>query len=184
MQLAIRAIERRPASTREAEGTYFADLVQRALAEGEGPDRGSPVAVVVRSRRTELVDLKVPRASGVALHGFLAGLTRSNPAGRGLPVAVGVAGRFRLKGADGAPVPVGVAFLEWPDCGWWHWQVLLDAGGTPLDATVVRRCAEEGDRMPSGLGRWWSLGRRTGVRVHYGERGSVGFGAARSTLVH
>ena len=117
---------------------------------------------------------------------FLAGLTRSGSGETDMPVAVGVAGRFmmRVRGSENAAaVPVAIAFLEWSDCRWWHWQLLLGTDGKPMPDGDMHRSADNGDPLPQGLGRWWSLGRRTGVRVQVGWP-SGGVQPSESPLVH
>lgn len=143
----------------EGEGLRLRDLLLRALSRGQAP----PVAVALRARRVDLVDLRDAAATGMTLEAFLAGLTRAEVPDDGPPEAVGVLGAFRPR--DGG-VPVALAFLEWADCRWWCWRAALAAaGGGVRDDTVTVRSAVEGDRLPDGLGRWWSLGRRTGARV-------------------
>lgn len=184
LRLPIRVLDRAPESRADAEGEFLAGLVQTSLADDASPGGTLPVAVVVRRQHTELLDLRMARATGLSMHGLLAGLTRSSPHGRGLPVAVGVAGRLRYRAPEGGTVPVAVAFLEWPDCAWWQWQVLLDPDGSPRAETEIRRGASAGDAMPAGLGRWWSLGRRSGVRVNYGPREAPSGHVEESSLVH
>lgn len=177
LRLRIRVLERRPGDD-EDEGRFLADLVRHALESG----KAAPVAVVVRERRTELVGLQ--GLAGVPVRSFLAGLCASVPDVAGPARAVGVAGRFLLRtpaDREGRGAPVGLAFLEWPDCRWWLSRVLLDAGGHPVPKTEIVRRAFEGDALPSGLGRWWSESRRTGAVVRYG---AVEPAAAASTLVH
>jgi len=160
-RIRIRGLDRTPAPSTEAEGEHLAQLVRRALDAGSA----APVAVVVRPQRTDLVALAPLLQRRTAIASFLAALTRSEVDGHALPVAVGVAGRLLLRRGSGPPVPVAQAFLEWADCRWWQWQVLLDTDGVPLPDTVVHRRAADGDALPRGLGRWWSLGRRTGARL-------------------
>ncbi|MEZ4238151.1 MAG: hypothetical protein R3F59_18785 [Myxococcota bacterium] len=149
----------------EREGEALAELVRDLVARGGN----GAVLAVVRPDRTELVDLGGLVRAKVAVPLFLAGLTRSVPDGQRLPLAVGLAGRFRMRTAPDQPgIPVGVVFLEWADCRWWHWRSVLGADGAPVaDGETVWR-ADDGDPLPPGLGRWWSLGRRTGNVVTFG----------------
>jgi hypothetical protein len=203
LRLRIRILPRRPADPAAyvgdsgegadaQEGRGLVGLVRDVLERGGG----GAVAVVVRPDRTELVDLRNLIEARASLPLFMAGLTRSAPEGQRLPLAVGIAGRFMMRtGPPQVPVspqerrprgiPVGVVFLEWPDCRWWHWRVVLGADGQPMeDGETVWR-AEDGDPLPQGLGRWWSLGRRTGNVVHYGAPDSEDAESdAASLLVH
>jgi hypothetical protein len=168
LRLPIRVLAR-PATDDEACGEHLAGIVQEAIGRG---GRGA-VAVAVREHRLELIDLRGVIEAGVAVPMFLAGLTRSDPAGFGPPLAVGLGGRFqfRTRSSQGSSVssPVGMAFLEWPDCRWWQWTVMLDSAGQILPDSDMRRRALDGDPLPGGLGRWWTLGRRTRSTVRFGS---------------
>lgn len=179
LRLRVRVLDRRPHADDEEEGRFLAELVRGALDRGGA----APVAVVVRASRTELVGLHGVADRGVTVPAFLAGLCASEPPGHARPLAVGVAGRFLVRRPDEpAGAPVGIAFLEWPDCRWWQWRTLLDGDGRAVpDSETIRR-AVDGDPLPGGLGRWWSQSRRSGAVVRYGpvEPPSV----AASPLVH
>lgn len=177
LRLRIRMIARRPTDD-EGEGEHLVSLVTDALSKG---DAGA-VAVVIRAERTELVELRGVIEAGVPLPMFLGGLTRSEPEGQGLPLAIGLAGRFRMSGPNGGGSPVGLVFLEWPDCRWWQWRVVLDASGKVVPDTETRRRAVDGDSLAGGLGRWWSVGRRTGNVVRFGPAEVPS--AQVSSLVH
>ena len=185
VQLRIRTLDRVPAQNVTQEGEHLAGWVQKHVQELSS--RPAPVAVVVRPQRTDLLDLEPVARSGVALNRFLAGLTRSEARPAGPPRAVGVAGTFRfVRGVErDHAVPVLVAFVEWANCGWWLWQMLLDADGTPMPETEIVRSAFAGDPLPGGIGRWWSLGRRTDVQVHYRVPPTQsGMPTVESNLVH
>ncbi len=142
-------------------GAWLAGLVRDALARGTA----GPVAVVIRDTRVELIALS---GSGVDLDRFLAGLSASVVEGEPAR-AVGVAGRFLLRRAgDRVGAPVALAFLELPDCRWWSWRLLLDAEGRALPDGEQQTSASAGDALQPGLGRWWSLQRRTGIQVTFG----------------
>lgn len=184
LRLRIRMLARRPTDD-EPEGEHLVALVLDALRKGGA----GAVAVVVRAERTELVELRGVVEAGVPVQLFLAGLTRSSPEGFGPPCAIGLAGRFIVRpgrpgggepGLSGGPV--ALAFLEWPDCRWWQWRVVLDAQGRALPDTETRRRAVDGDGLTGGLGRWWSLGRRTGNTVQFGPVDNSS--AQASSLVH
>jgi hypothetical protein len=161
------AVDARPPGRDDAE--HLVGLVRDATGRGAAP----PAAVVVREAQTELVELRPPLAAGITVDQFLSGLSRSQPEGRSLPLAIGLAGRFVLRRRN-EPQPPGprtslvLVFLEWPDNAWWHWRALLDADGAIVDATATVTRAIDGDALPLGLGRWWSLGRRRPSIVRYG----------------
>ncbi len=178
LRLRIRAQPRTP-GTPEAESAHLEDLVRRALDAGGA----APVAVVVQPERAELLELRALVQAGVRVAPFLAGLTRSQPEDAGPALAVGVAGRFQVRRGD-RHVPVALAFLEWPDCRWSLWQVLVGPDGQVVPDSDVRRRAEDGDALPLGLGRWWSLGRRTNARVRYAGPLRPVLSEPASPLVH
>jgi hypothetical protein len=161
------AVDARPPGRDDAE--HLVGLVREATERGAAP----AAAVVVREAQTELVELRPALAAGISVDHFLAGLSRSQPEGRSLPLAVGLAGRFVLRPRNEPRTPAPrtslvLVFLEWPDNAWWHWRALLDAEGAIVDATATVTRALDGDPLPMGLGRWWSLGRRRPSIVRYG----------------
>lgn len=175
LRLPIRVLAR-PADDEDACGEYLASLVREALGRGS---KGA-VAVVVRSQRTELIELRAIVEARIQLAQFLAGLTRSDAQSFGSPLAVGLAGRFTLRrGAQRSPI--ALAFLEWPDCRWWQWTTLIDGANQLVVDSEVRHRAIDGDPLPAGLGRWWTLGRRTRTTVHYD---STDRGEQSAPLVH
>lgn len=177
LRLRVRVLTRRPADDDDDEGEHLVSLVTDALGRGGA----GAVAVVVRAERTELVEARGVVEAGLSLPMFLAGLTRSEPEGQGLPCAVGLAGRFRLVRSGGG-APVALAFLEWPDCRWWQWRGVLDARGALVPEGETRRRAIDGDSLEGGLGRWWSLGRRHGGVVRFGP--AIAPATEASSLVH
>jgi hypothetical protein len=161
------AVDARPPGRDDAE--HLVGLVRNATERGVA----TPAAVVVREAQTELVELRPALVAGITVDRFLSGLSRSQPEGRSLPLAVGLAGRFVLRRRND-PQPndprtsLVLVFLEWPDNAWWHWRALLDAEGAIVDATATVTRAIDGDPLPHGLGRWWSLGRRRPSIVRFG----------------
>ena len=177
MRFQVHSLERTDAlraDTQTAE--RLVELVRRAV----GARRAPTVAVVVRESRIHLIQLRPLVEARASLARFLAALTRSEAPG-GPPEAVGLVGTVRMRRGRGAvAVPAALVFLEWADCRWWHWQALLDGDNRQiLDSTETVRSALDGDPLPSGLGRWWSVGRRTGVSVRFGEARVV-----ESAVVH
>ncbi len=185
-QLQIRIHTLSPSADPATEGERLRRLVQQAVARAAA----APAAVVVRPGGTEIIELRPVAEAGLSLPLFLAGLTRSERedagAGAGPPLAVGLIGQLRLRrpsGPAGGSVPVALAFLEWPDCSWWQWQVLLGGDRALLEETEMIRRAEDGDPLPAGLGRWWSLGRRRRLQIRY-SAASPTIQPLESPLVH
>lgn len=157
------------------------------LVRNMAPDARGWLAVVVRDRRIELLD---PRPfAGPGLQRWLGGLTRSEALGEGPARAVGIAGHLEVRrtvrgsGRAVAPSPVAIAFLEVPDCDWWMWQRFLGPLPDGIDDEQVL-AGQRGDALPNGVGRWWSLGRRSGVRVRLDPVAPARPPIASSPLVH
>lgn len=88
--------------------------------------------------------------------------------------AVALIGLFRASLPQGGPTTRAVTFIEWPDGRWWFWHAGADVDQRVLiDGTDVVKSAMDGDPLPDRLGRWWSLGRRLGVRVEFNVRPKV-----------
>ena len=159
MRVRIRSLERGEPRPDSDEGGRLVELVRRAVHTGQAPT----TAVVLRPQRVELIGLRPVVEARQPLWRFLAALTRTET--EGSAEAVGVIGRVGLRG-EGGRVPAAIVFLEWPDCRWWWWRALLSpTDGQVLTDTETIRCAVEGDPLPRGLGRWWSLGRRQRLAV-------------------
>ena len=141
-------------------------LVRNAITRGSAP----LAAVVLRTDRVDIVDLKNIRSAGMSVQSFLAGLSRSTSDDGGKVEAIGIIGVLqtrRIQATDDRAVPMAIAFMEWEDCRWWSWRGLLDVGQKEvLSSSEVVACAEEGDPLPGRLGRWWSLGRRRKMSLH------------------
>ncbi len=168
-----------------AEGSALLPLV-RGLAE----DRLAWVAVVVREEHIDLVDPRPAGREGPEVARFLAGLSRSVTSA-GPARAVGIAGNLQVRvGVRRAGrvtdrgVPVSVVFLEAPDCDWWMWQRFAGSSDDEHPPAEQVLAARHGDPLPGGLGRWWSLGRRTGVRVVFGGSEQAIPPVATSPLIH
>lgn len=148
-------------------GRWLAGLVRDAARRDA--DGAPPAAAVLRDDGVlDLLPLGPALVRDTPLPLLLAGLSRSELGGHRAR-AVGLVGRFVLeRRSPRGPVkaPVLLAFLEWSDCRWVGWRRLVDARGDDDDDDVERATA--GDSLPDGLGRWWSLGRRTGVQVRFG----------------
>lgn len=154
------------AETDDGLGERLVEMVRRASDKAEAP----PAVAVVRGERLDVVGLAPIVEKKIRPGTFVAGLTRAEMGPSvGDPLAVGIIGTvgYRPPGAE-ARVPMVMVFLEWEDCRWWHWKALLDpATGDIRPETETWTCAVEGDPMPQGLGRWWSLGRRMTRRMQF-----------------
>jgi hypothetical protein len=125
------------------------------------------VAVALREDRLDLISLAPVVEAKLPVQRFIAGLTRSTAEGAGDVDAVGVIGVVQARQTGETPVPVAMAFLEWPDGRWWHWRALIGLDGTHiLDDSETLNRAVDGDPLPSNFGRWWSLGRKGRFNVH------------------
>lgn len=162
LRLHVRTMAR-PSAEDDPSGEHLVSLVREATARG---NRGA-AAVVLRDTRVEIIDLASMSEAKIPLAHFLAALSRSEVEGFGPARAVGLVGRMQRRTREGG-VPVALAFLEWSDCRWWQWIALLGADGQIVTDSETRRRAADGDPLPQGLGRWWTLGRRTKARVQYG----------------
>jgi hypothetical protein len=168
LRLKVQRLVRQDGSDDPAEqGARLVAVVRRAIEA-----RGAPtVAVVVRPEHVDLVQLRPVISARASLPRFLGALTQSESPG-GPVEAVGLMGTVRLgrPGAEGPRVPAGLVFLEWADCRWWHWQALLDAESASVRTdTETIRSAVDGDPLPAGIGRWWSLGRRLRLRARFSQ---------------
>lgn len=176
VQLRIRAVPNAiPRSVDdEVEGERLVEWVQRAVDRGRAP----PAAVILRPERTEIVAIGPAVKAGVPFPRLMGSLARSTVDDAGLPYAVGLIGvvQLRRRATPGQtappPVPMAVAFVEWPDNRWWYWRALVEpqGGGLRPDTESVSR-AVEGDPMPGAFGRWWALARRANLRIHLTRNG-------------
>ena len=149
-------------------GRSLTELVGNALDRGKAPSS----AVVVRADRIDIIPLGVLIRSRIHVGAFLGGLSRSELAGAGPILCVGVMGRFtwrRHPSDDG--MPVGMVFLEWSDGRWWHWRAICGTElGSVIEDTATLDKAADGLPKPSSLGGWWSLGRRRNLNVKLAPR--------------
>jgi len=146
----------------DALGESLVELLRPAV-----PKRRAPaVATITRPQRIDFIGLAPVFAQEIPVEGFIASLTRAQvEPDAGDARAVGVMGVLNLG------VPTAVVFLEWPDNRWWLWRSLIDPSTRellPETETLTR--AIDGDPMPPGLGRWWSLARRRNLRASLRKR--------------
>lgn len=147
----------------EETGIQLVAAVHRALKGGGAP----PVAVAVAEQRIDLFPADSIRESSLPPGLFLAGLSRSEGS-FGRPICVGLMGTFGSRERPG--VKQAMVYLEWSDCRWWLWRGLLDTdGGLMPDTESVLRAAD-GDTKPMAMGGWWSLGRRSRMKVRLDTR--------------
>lgn len=140
----------------EALARHLVERVRYNLAKnGSAPG----VAVAVLPGRADLFPLAQVGENWREFSYFLASLSRAEIQGDPPVAAVGVMGRFSGTAPTGTPLDTAMVFLEWSDCRWWHWQMALTPGGRATDSESWFS-AQDGDSLPPGLGRWWSLGRR------------------------
>jgi hypothetical protein len=168
LKLTLRSLERPECLADEAEGTRLTHLVRQAVERGRAPI----VAVTLREDRLDLISLAPVVNAKMPVQRFIAGLTRSTADGAGDVDAVGVIGVVQARQGGETPVPMAMAFLEWPDGRWWHWRALVGSDGTHLlDESETLNRAIDGDPLPSHFGRWWSLGRKKRFRMHLSRGG-------------
>ena len=154
LKLRSQSMPRPAAHEPSEEGQALVRLVREALGRGGAP----AAAVVLREGQTELIYLAPLGEQRLSVGRFLAGLTQSRLDDGEPAQAVGLIGRFGLQQPSG--VSIVQVFMEWPDCSWWHWRALVDGEGAIREETATERCAQLGDALPQGLGRWWSAARR------------------------
>lgn len=162
-QLVVRSLPRDELPGDADVANRLVTLVREGLARGAG----KPVAVVVRPRQLDLVRLDPVVGAGLPLGWFLGGLATTVTETGGAAEAVGIVGVVERRGAaDAERAPMATVFLEWGDNRWWLWRALLDPRNRSIREDAVQvLSALEGDALPEGLGRWWSLARRRNVRV-------------------
>ncbi len=163
LKLNLRCLDRTESLPDDEEGSRLSGMVRQAVEAGRAP----VAAVALREDRLDLISLGPLIAAKVPVKRFLAGLTRSTAEGAGLVDAVGVIGVVKAQRGNETPIPMAMAFIEWPDGRWWHWRALVDPDthGILDDSEILNR-AVDGDPLPNDFGRWWSLGRRAKVSVH------------------
>lgn len=148
----------------DALGAALKERVVGALETGAV----APMAVVCRHAHIDLVPVYHLRERHIAVDAFLASMSRVVSESDDV-LAVGLAGRFRarLPGTGAKRAPVALVFLEWTDCRWWLWRSLIDPDGHLVEAAGETFRAVDGDPLPAGLGRWWSIGRRRRLTVRF-----------------
>ena len=151
----------------EGLGKSVFKLVEAALAKG----MPRPALFVFYSGQVDRFDLeplmRQPRQVRDRMIAAIAGQSEVE-----CVALVGVLQINRRKGQQG--VRGAVTFIEWPDNRWWTCWLPLDASGSPVPQAQVERSAVDGFPRPGGVGGWFSLARRTGIRLHVsGRQGTV-----------
>ena len=169
---APRDLIRFPEASGALGASLFGMLMER-VTEGRLP---RPALLTFSDDRIWQYDL-VPLIQGRAdLRRFIGAATREP--GVECVALMGVLS-VRLKRQD-RPLPAAVTFLEWPDCSWWSGTRFLGPDRRPrADMPSMVRSAEEGYPKPGGVGGWWSMGRREGLRLHRATQQQPG-----QSLVH
>ncbi len=138
-------------------GRAVMQVVEDALKKG----RPRPGFFAFRGDQMDRFDLgPLMRAPRKRRDMFLAAI-----AGRRDIECVALLGVMRVgKGKRSGPGRSAVVYVEWPDNRWW--TAWLPVGTVSEEQELVVRTAEEGWPRPGGVGGWFSLARRTGVRLH------------------
>jgi len=75
-------------------------------------------------------------------------------------------GVFKVRfGSMKTPQRAIICYLEWPDNRWWTcWQLVDEQRALVGEAPIVRR-AVDGWPRPGGVGGWYAMARRTGLKL-------------------
>jgi hypothetical protein len=170
---ALRDIEEFPSADSELGAAFWKKLV-----DSLGRGRPKPAFLLVLPDAIESVP-----AAQVTAHGPLASLRISAAlAGEPGAEALGLAGAVSVKTRrDGEPAPALLVFFERPDNRWWLAWSPLDEGGQVRWASPEVRAAVDGWPRPRGLGGWFSLSRREGLRLERAPEPSTQVGLG---LIH
>jgi hypothetical protein len=149
----------------EALGMSLFGAVKAALVRG----RPAPAAFVLFEGQIDRFSLrKIGELSGSTRQGILAAM-----AGQDEVECMAVLGAFRFRGhgpLNGAWV--ASVFIEWPDNRWWTaWQPMGPNRSLVGDTPQVR-CALDGSPRPGGVGGWFALGRRKGLKLRIQRDGT------------
>ena len=150
----------------EALGRAVHRVVEEALEKGVP----RPTLFVFFSGQLDRFDLvplmKQPRATRDRMIAAIAGQREVE--------CVALIGVLQVTRAGRTSIGKGaVAYLEWPDNRWWTAWMPLDAEGKPARDRVEERSAVEGYPRPGGVGGWFSLARRAGLRLHMNTKDST-----------
>ncbi len=152
-----RDLERLPTDD-DALGERLFGVLSATLERG----RPRPALLVLRPGQVDQVDmstvLRHPRPEAWRLVAAFAGQQDVEC------VALVGALRVRARGVP-KPAPALVLYVEWPDNRWWTAWRFFDRERALLGEEPLVRRAVDGWPRPSGMGGWFSLARRTGVKL-------------------
>lgn len=139
-------------------GRALFSKVAAALEKG----RPAPVAFVLHRERVDRFSLGgVANTSAATQKRVLAAM-----AGQEGVECVAVLGAFRFRGSG--PMNgqwVASVFIEWPDNRWWTgWQPIAPNRSLVGEGPQVRYAAD-GSPRPGGVGGWFALSRRLGLKL-------------------
>lgn len=141
----------------DALGESLFDLFSEALEQG----LPRPALLVFRPEQVEQIDalpiMRLPPPLGMRL--------MSAAAGQDGVDCVALVAALTVRTGPRTGARAAVVYLEWPDNRWWScWQPMDDRRELLGDEPAVRR-AVEGWPKPGGLGGWFAMARRLGLRL-------------------
>ena len=164
LHVSIRTFRRQATEQSDAElGSSLVNMLMGATEKG----KPAPVAIALRGPLLELHGITQLSKQGISIPSYLAALCYSKrlPEPSGEVKATGYMGAF-IREREGVKEGRGIVFLEWEDCRWWFWEGKFDPTTKLFEPDECRTLsALEGDAMPQGLGRWWSLARRRNLTL-------------------
>lgn len=158
---ADRDLSRFPADD-DALGMGLYAMVTDALARGIP----APALVTLWDAELNLYDLRpVLQASWPEREHLLAALAAQHESS--CAALIGVLQVSRGRGASAQRA--AVVYLEWPDNRWWTAWSPLDAERQPVLGEPLVRRAVDGAPRPGGVGGWYALSRRLGLKLRSDE---------------
>ncbi len=139
-------------------GRALFSKVVAALEKG----RPAPAAFVIYGDRVDRFSMRtMSGASPITQQRIIAAM-----AGQADVECLAVLGAFRFRGSG--PMNgqwVASVFVEWPDNRWWTaWQPIGPERSLVGEGAQVR-CAVDGSPRPGGVGGWFALARRLGLKL-------------------
>ncbi len=158
VQVGPRDPERFPRSSDDALGEQLFAMAAGVLARG----LPRPAMIVMRSEQVDRLDV-VPLLKAEPVHRvrMLAAI-----AGQDGVECAALIGALRIRiGPMKQPAQALVCFVEWPDNRWWTCWQLVGSDRTLVGSGPVVRKAVDGWPRPGGVGGWFSLARRAGLKL-------------------